>query len=216
MLGGLAILYVVAYAGLRRSLARFPWRDAPVWDEFCKTGRHRGSVEQKQRLGWPFSSLQPKVPPEPVRAGEIALLSGLAGWLLFVVVSQPLDREGSVMAAKLIHHLIGAACIFLRLVTYCRCHHAPIGSWGRICTFRWIIPGYDQVFVAPVLVLLIVAFLPGWLHAWGVEGCLRYSVSLSLILFACLTMPPSLRRWQLTGEHRLVAGNVNRQELQQM
>jgi hypothetical protein len=203
------LLYPVAYAGLRQSLAKFPW-DVPWMDHFGRAMSGRGTTNpagDENLLGWPFERLRPKLPARTgISTREALLVSLLAGWWLYAVaplLSDPRARLGMVLFAHF------SAIMFLtlgRMIVYCVGYEAPISVWGRLWTFRWIIPGYDKVFVAPLAAVLIGSLLPGVAAAHGLEPEFAMPPALSLALLAGLSLGPSLLNWRLTGQHRLVPG----------
>jgi hypothetical protein len=204
------LLYPLAYAGLRRSLASLPW-DLSWQEEIYRklSAQRKGSLSgEADTLGWPFERLRPKAPiwTSGILTRDAILASILAGWWLYAVASLPADpivRRGIALAVH-----IGAVGLLssLLLFAYCTGNMPPISFWGRLWTFRWIIPGYDKVFLAPLAVLLIGAWLPVVGVAHGLEYEVAVPLSLSLALVAGLNIGPSLLNWHLTGQHRLVPG----------
>ncbi len=94
-------------------------------------------------------------------------------------------------------------CIFVplfRLSTYATLYRAPISILGRICTGRWIIPGYDVCSVGPFLSLVgaiaVYALTPREISP---------SLAITTSLLLALITPPGLAQWRLTGKHRIVA-----------
>src|SRR5262249_53007909 len=99
---------------------------------------------------------------------------------------------------------IGTWAAFLsRLVLYCNGYAPPINFLGRIFTFRWIIPGYDQVMIGPVCTVLAPVLGIVALRHWGVPLDVALPVGFALMLFVALSAGPSLKRWRLTGQHRI-------------
>jgi hypothetical protein len=80
---------------------------------------------------------------------------------------------------------------------------------GRIFTLRWIIPGYDQVFIAPIfsLAATILWCLAGDRMDWPASTVIP--VGMFLTLFLTMGMGPSLAEWRLTGQHRLSPGELS-------
>ena len=95
-------------------------------------------------------------------------------------------------------------CSVGRFATYIWNYRPPISLWGRIWTGRWIIPGYDQMLAAPVCALIVGVLLPFLLDYWGAPPEYFFPLSLTVVLLIVLEMGPSLNRWQLTGNHRIV------------
>ena len=76
--------------------------------------------------------------------------------------------------------------------------------WGRVVTLRWIIPGFDHVFVGPICAFLTA---PAALVIWRssrIPGEIALSLGAGLTVLIALVSPPRLQRWRLTGQHRLV------------
>ena len=78
----------------------------------------------------------------------------------------------------------------------------PISILGRIFTLRFIVPGYDKIFVAPIIAVAVILLGPFVSFCFGVPT--RYSLPccLAVALLVLLRMPPSLRSWELTGTFR--------------
>jgi hypothetical protein len=102
--------------------------------------------------------------------------------------------------------VIGFACqiaVIARVGTYCWGYAAPIGLWGRIFTLRWIIPGYDYVFIAPLLALATCAVGISIQPLLGAPVQIAAPLTLTLVFIIILTSAPTLSYWRLTGNHRL-------------
>ena len=187
-----------------------PWQGDPWREDLIRavsSQATRGPSSDAGPLGWPFDRLRPKWPAGTgIRSRDAVLVSLLAGWWLYAVASlssDPAVRRGIVLCVH------GAAIVFLaggRLATYSAGYASPISLWGRLWTLRWIIPGYDRIFVAPLAVVLIGALLPEVLSLHGLDVEVAGPLSLSLALLAGLSIGPSLLNWRLTGQHRLVPG----------
>jgi hypothetical protein len=204
------LVYPLAYAGLRRSQANFPW-DLSWQEELHRglSGQGKGYLAgEADMLGWPFERLWPKLPKgmRGISTRDAILASLLAGWWLYAVASLPSDaglRLGIVLTVHLAAVALLVAC---RLVAYRTGHKPPINAWGRLWTFRWIIPGYDKVFLGPLAAVLIGVLLPEFSVAQGLEPEIALPLSLSVAMLACFCIGPSLLDWHLTGQHRLVPG----------
>jgi hypothetical protein len=87
---------------------------------------------------------------------------------------------------------------------YCNGYAPPINIWGRLTTGRLIIPGYDQVVLAPFAVLAVgiaAWYVPLWLEF---NPIFATPIALAMMWWIIWGMPPSLRQWRLTGNHRIV------------
>jgi hypothetical protein len=105
--------------------------------------------------------------------------------------------------------------VLIRLLAYIGPYRPPISFWGRILTGRWIIPGYDYVFLAPLCTLLVA--LLGWRAAllagpdhWGI---VVYPLATAAVLIVALNMSPSLGQWSLTGHHRIAPWGTDPQRV---
>jgi hypothetical protein len=133
----------------------------------------------------------------------------LAGWWIYVlftvfsVGSQP-EMAHAMMNNISVFSAMGAV---FRLIRYINRYWPPINLRGRVTTGQIIIPGYDQVFIAPLLMIAIAYFLPRF--------CLPYmpvsvvgAITVAGVIGVGLNLGPTFRRWQLTGHHRIFAGLV--------
>lgn len=205
-----ALGYAVAWLGLRREMARFPWESTWVAD-FYGRGGFTASLESKNRdmAGWPFGKLGPKFPGRPIVIPlHHALLIGLVvgAWVFALMSHIPTmngpDRQG--LYAMSLPVLLFAPLI--RVAVYCEGYWQPISFWGRLMTGRWIIPGYDQVLVAPLLALAIGSLFLALAASHELEPSMTAAVVTAMTLFICLGLGPSLRAWRLTGHHRITDG----------
>jgi hypothetical protein len=99
---------------------------------------------------------------------------------------------------------VGLLAAFVRLVIYVAWCAPPIGLRARWATGRWIIPGYDRVFVVPLATVAVTMIL---YLALAALGCPMPIVAFSAVFVAvtlAMGMGPSLAEWRLTGEYRMV------------
>jgi len=194
-----ACTYGLAYWGLRRSLARFPWT-LSHWVRGTQ-----GLEPAFPSLGWPYNRLSPKFFPDlGISIPNAILTSLLVPWWYYVVLSF-IEGPGKLEAAQAIYSFSMVPIIGGRLLIYLTGYAPPISFRGRIITGRWIIPGYDQVFVAPLLALIAGIWLPKVLTDRGFGFVEALAVSLIWVLFLILIWGPSLKTWRLTGSHRIIA-----------
>src|SRR5882724_6063706 len=148
------VLYFIAWIELRRTLKDFPW-NLGRWEVFLRSGSLK-SPQRQRLLGWPFQLLSPDKTTPSMPFHQALLISLLSGWWVYVHFlsdSQPGDAEVPYWAVV----TIGAFC---RVVIYCAGHLPPLNLAGRVFRMRWVIPGYDKVFLAPAVVLSIGYVLP--------------------------------------------------------
>jgi hypothetical protein len=129
----------------------------------------------------------------------------LAGWWFFAV-SYHFPGFGMDESRYAIWLAVLAVGCVIRLCDYCIGYWPPISLMGRLVHGRWIIPGYDQVFVAPLLSLLVAVaawFVPMWT---GLPRLMVTPVAVTLTWWILFGMGPTLRTWRLTGNHRMSPG----------
>jgi hypothetical protein len=187
------VSYVVALLGLRASLACFPWREEPLMQHLP------GPMTNWMSLGWPFGRLGPRRSKE-FKLIDVFLTGLLAGWVVFVFGSR-LKLENAAMATPFV---FGAACC--RIFLYCNGYMPPLSLFGRLALGRLIIPGYDKVFLAPlvtVLVCVAATTLPIWS---GISHIVAVSIGVTASWWILFGMGPNLNTWRLTGSHRIING----------
>ncbi len=158
----------------------------------------------RPRLPWPYPMLSAFKTTTTGSAENALLASALMGWLSYVLVFLigP-DPESKLEIAAPVW--VGVALLgpWLRLLVYRLGHAPPISLWGRIRTGRWIIPGYDQILVTPLVALSAGLILSGALGLGGVPVELGLAVTVFVVLLILLLGGPTFERWHLTGHHRL-------------
>jgi len=207
------VVYAAGYVGLRRSLARFPWH--VEWQDNLSANSLEQALQRKseQPCGWPYDQLRPRAEPR-VRVGllDALLISMLVGWWLFAaeaLFTSP--REALGLFAMVVPTGTFLAALS-RLVGYAQGHAPPLTLWGRLRTFRWIIPNYDQVFVGPLLTLVMAPLSIVLFYWMGLRANAFLPITSALVLFTALAAPPRLRRWKLTGSHRIVPAITNQKD----
>jgi hypothetical protein len=201
--------YAVAYVGIERSLAAFPWTGSAL------ESISRALTADKRKtaaFGWPYHQLKPSFEPlmnQNLSSG-VHWFAPLAGWWTYSVLSHFAYIWRLEEASEVIGRFWTAFRILVfvlagvRIAGYCVNHWAPISLLGRLVTGRWIIPGYDQVFVAPIATIaagLTMEFLFRYFDV-GLEWAL--SISVTVVIWLAVSIGPSLERWHLTGSLRLM------------
>jgi hypothetical protein len=203
------ITYAVAILGLRASLAHFPWDNVPQLQVLKQSFKSNARSKYKGMLGWPFERLGPGFSfDNPFTLGDSLLTGLLAGWLLFVAGYQinTYDVKKSNEMILMVSSFFLAGGAIMRIACYCDGYVSPLSLWGRLAHGRLIIPGYDQVYLAPlvaVLAFVAMATLPLWS---GIPGLIAIPIGLTMTWWTLFGMGPSLNAWRLTGNHRIVKG----------
>jgi hypothetical protein len=81
---------------------------------------------------------------------------------------------------------------------------------GRLWTLRWLIPGYDWVFLPSLALLGAGGLLPLGFNMVGVMPWLNATVSCTLLLLGSMLAGPSVNHWLMTGKYRAVNPNIAR------
>jgi hypothetical protein len=194
----LAATYCVALLGLCRSLARFPWElkwaDAFFWLDQRKL--------RERTLGWPLDMLGPRERVHGIRPADAAMLSLTVGWLSYVAMIMHARVYGvsdDSSPAFGLAMLVGVT----RFGWYITGSVPPISLLGRLATGRLIIPAFDKVFVAPVAAFALGLAVPFLLRDAGVGATSAEAIAITVVMFAILSIGPSLREWRLTGGQRI-------------
>ncbi len=159
-----ALVYLIAYEGLIQGLDRFPWTPR----RFSALHTDITSLSPREPCGWPHDRMLGEVSSaDGIPRFDAVICCALGSWWLYVLASFIPDEKNRI-------GLICAVCSFpfilfpvIRIAIYTQGHRSPISLWGRILTLRWIIPGYDKVFLGP---LARVCLRPGELRP---GPCLR-------------------------------------------
>jgi hypothetical protein len=191
-----AAMYIVFYLGLMQALRRFPWNpDA----EIAMRERRKAPL-----LGWPFRHLSPVDSAEGMTYRAAFIIAMLIGWEIFCVANQiDFQHNGSEDFAVTFAIIVGTAAAIVRVLQYVVEYPPPISIFGRLFLGRPVIPKYDVVFIGPILTFLAAyagANLMRHLHA---SPALTAAVPVGLSMLLVFCMPPSSKRWHLTGEHRI-------------
>lgn len=210
-LGGMTLpAYLIAAAGVAPSLRMFPWEQMPRWDAINGSRK----VEREGRPGdsWPLlRSPHLGNVPFAVSLPHALMWAALAGAAIATaVLGTELDEasRGGTYERSFASAMFGVriASVLLcagRLLTYAFSCRPPINVAGRLATGRWIIPGYDRILVAPLLVLLIGFGGPILTWHWQVSAPLAAGIIVFALVAVALGMGPTLATWHLTGEHRV-------------
>ena len=159
-LAAATLVYLIAYEGLWRGLAQFPWkpRTMPDFSDLSNVGA--GAA-----CGWPFDRMIRDVLGQGISRIDAVICCALGSWWLFVLSSFFRGAETRMKLVVVPFSILLVVLPILRLAIYVDGHRSPISLWGRIMTGRWIIPGYDQVFVAPLLIVVSGPLSVYCLHA---------------------------------------------------
>jgi hypothetical protein len=184
---------------VRRSLQTLPVADdRPAGDLF-------GFVDAKSKqLGYPWDAGRPGQMAPKLSWRDAVLAPCLAGaWFfcLFGPETTFLER-GQVWPIRL---AFIAAMIAVRLVTYCKDYWPPISLGGRLATKQYYLPGYDQVFTAPLLACAVGLVGDPLLSYLNLSPALSNACLLTVQCLCLTSCPPTYSAWVLTGQHRVMS-----------
>lgn len=193
---GLGLVYFVAMAGVDSCLKRLPFELSVKTTSPPDTGWHFDGLSGKRMPWWPTFR-------------QAVLLSLLIGWWYFVILrialphwqDQNPEDDVSDMATKFVFLGGFLALLAVRFYVYLRDHKSPLGLWSRLILGRPIIPGFDQVFIAPLCALALMGIAWKLVFQLGFSVPITLGVSMGAISMVCFAMGPSLRRWTLIGDH---------------
>ncbi|MBI3861541.1 MAG: hypothetical protein HY290_06570 [Planctomycetia bacterium] len=216
-----AVLYGVSLIGINIALRDFAkWDLAWMEDQQPLALNQQRFVERMRSkvLGWPFDCLRPKEDSESVTYREGVVLSLLFGWWVLVAILRidPLRRAD---VWRVLFVLVSMPGVMARLAIYYWGYASPLSFWARVFRLRWIIPGYDYAALAP-LSAIVIASLGGVVVATYPDHVPAIApATITLIAATLFNLGPSVKRWRLTGNHRLSPAMLmaNKQsELQQI
>jgi hypothetical protein len=192
----------VAYLGLRRSLAGFPWENL-----FVTELRRQLVGKGTQPLGWPYDQLGARFPQLVGVTPPDALFSGaLAGFWFFVGSYQLRFLPDAAAGRYAVYFVFLGPAVGIRIAVYCYGYVPPLSVLGRLVHGRWIIPGYDHVFVAPLLTVGVGAAALYVPRATGIDSLWTTPIAFALTWWVIFGMGPPLQPWRLTGNHRISPG----------
>lgn len=192
-----------------------PRDDTPGNIEIDLSNTRGTNAEPSLRYGWPLGPLSPVTPRRRIPLREGAILSALSGLYFYaagerIVTSvwadapalRPADWPERIAVSFLVAIL--AVCAVWRLFIFWKTHRSPISPLGRLFTGRFVVPGYDKVFLSPLLAMAVAPVLALPLLALGAPVKLVVPTAVALGLFIAIEGPPSYAQWHLTGHYRLV------------
>ena len=198
-------LYLIGFVGLRQSLKRFHEWDFTAYErrELILTQRtDRSALTQRAQSSWPFTCIGPQQSTKiRISNSDAILISLLSGWWIYVVSHTANAIAGDL---QLLTRWVCVFAVMVRLLVYSIGYLPPISFKGRLLTGRWIIPGYDQILIAPLCTLLLWILLPPMLTMFHVSAPITYSLTCTAMLAVALNIGPTHQRWRLTGNHRIV------------
>jgi hypothetical protein len=203
-LAALIVLYFLSLTGFYMYMSEFPWNTrywkADFVREWLKSALRRGII------GWPHKQLHDFTLDVHMGYFHSVVVSALMTWWLHIArwyVDDP--YEFALLAIFILFIVLGRIgfCVYL----------PPISFWGRIRTGHLIIPRYDKVFIAPIVIIITGIFVPRLLINSGINNTLAFELTVFCVLFEGFILPPNLKDWRLTGAHRISRGPVQQNQM---
>src|SRR4051812_16452009 len=143
------VCFMIAQIGMWQTLAKFPWpRETPK--------------PPTDWLGFPVNKLGPIASVHRIEPGVgtgFALIIGW--WIAAITLTVPeMSAPGMVNSIRGVCIIAAGLMALIRFGLYCGTYGSPITLWGRIWTGRWLIPNYDYVLIAPLIVACSGVVLP--------------------------------------------------------
>lgn len=190
-----AVGWLIGTWGLQRSWRSLPWG---LLDDPSRAKPDSAS------LGWPFDRLNAHEPRAPIRTRSVMIGALLVGWYVFSFFhcyDEPGWRKAETITMGIV--MFGFVVAFVRALVYCGGRHAPLPLRARIRLGRLLLPGYDRALVAPLLTATTAIAGPVVLGAFKLYDPLTGGIMTAVLLMMGFGLPPTLRKWQLTGHFRI-------------
>ncbi len=207
-------IYICCQVGFQSKLDQFPWDD-------CLT--EQSVTESKDHVGaetWPMVNFGRILKTEQlVPMKHVLGISFSLAWIATVIVliatiymkGLP-ERMNLQTTCSSVLALFGLIVSMNRLGIYVSGRESPLGAISRLATGRLIIPGYDKIFLVPLLVLVVGLVIPASLYSATTElpiAAMTF-VHVFAVLALALGCPPSLPMWSFTGDYRMAKGKPPR------
>jgi hypothetical protein len=203
-----ASVYLIVHDGIWQSLARFPWRETWTWSE-ARDSRLMTEKLVGPSCGWPYDRFVRDIRSAQrwkIGTLDAILISLLVGWWLFCIPGLIADPQAKTIPGLLAAVFSISLIPLVRLAVYLNYYHPPISLLGRLGTGRWIIPGFDRCFVAPILAMISGGVVLGLFSEARGPAEISAPLCVTTTLLVALITPPGLVEWRLTGKHRIVEG----------
>lgn len=203
--------FVIGRVAVNLALRTFPW--GVPWQANLRSFKAISEEGTRRRLGWPHDQLKPTAPERVVPIHDGVCISLLLGWWWYVLLSHLIPEARFALPGLTIMPTAGLS--IFRITQYVMANRPPISFFGRIFTFRWIVIGYDKIFVAPLLAFVMSGVFQGFaMHllnpqafpfpANPVVGMAISAAGVTISAMLLLIAGPELEVWRLIGRHRVV------------
>jgi hypothetical protein len=162
---------------------------------------------QGTMLSWPQKQLFQYKNITPKNMVAVLVWSGFFAWWYYLMLwgwEETREYSGQLFWFALVIAIV-------RILLYTGKYSKPISWIGRLLTGRFIVPKYDVVFAAPILIVLMG--IAGSMVCGSIRSgrCLVMPVIFFLLWVMALGLGPSKRKWVLTGGHQSPQRNTRRE-----
>jgi len=183
-------LYGVALGGLRHGLPKLV---KPPPDARAALGA----------LGAPFQQLAPTAPSKPLRAYRAIAGAAMVGWWTYCVTWRFWPATATTPDFAILVAVMGLGAALLRFGVYRSGSNPPLSLAGRWRTGRWLIPGYDTVYLMPLATFATSVASAAALIALGASPAASAGITFGLTIFTAVMLPPTRARWLLTSPRQI-------------
>jgi hypothetical protein len=204
------VMALVLWHGTRKSLQTFPWnQQIRLYPGMLKPLNATPLLQREIRLegvnamglsstvGWPFGQLSPKVRFRSISTAAGFWVSLLAAWWAYCFTV-----GFSVAPVRELIFLLGLFGATFRVGTYCAGLALPSTLRSRFVRGQFIVPGFDQVLVAPLIAFGVTIVGSVVIGHSGSSYPIVQVLFIFWILFILFAGGPTMRNWVLTGKHR--------------
>ena len=181
----LIAVYPVEHLAIRHSLKSFPWEP--------QVPKHAVP------LGWTFQRLGPEPTTIRVPFFDALIVSLLMGAAVFVVLSKSVAETRSTLEGGFA--LAGIIAALIRFGIYSG-GTSTLGIFTRLVTGRLVIPGYDQILVAPFLITTLLVAASVLATQRSIQPVEAGALG-AVVIFVLLGVGPSLRSFRLVGTYSI-------------
>jgi hypothetical protein len=193
--------YIVLF---RHILAAVPWVQLNPSGEPPSGGSNLNTIlsDGAERFGLPFARSGPRLWESITlpRGGGLAL-GVLYGWLTYILTT--FSDRGDVSGVLVFAAMGTVVMAFARVALYLTGYAPPISFWARLVTLRWIIPRYDYALLAPLIAISFLMAMGRLIARQQWDPNIYGSIALGGTVTLLLVLGPSLKKWRLTGNHRI-------------
>ena len=197
----LIILTVIGTIGLYCYFKEFPWNTS--WWKHNQVEELKSQAISRRVIQWPFREL--RVLQMFSGGTDVGIFSAILIFWYFHSIGWVIFQLDGVRITGAFYALPISILLLTRFFCYVLKYQPPISFLGRICTGHLIIPGYDVVFLGPLVILITSIFMPSLLKTVNIPAHIAYELSISICVFLASAFPPIYEEWHYTGKHRYIS-----------